>query len=593
MFFNIGRLASLSCLVASAYGVIVDENDEPIFGIARKGGWESPEYSLLFRKPLPIPPVKQPKMIIPNPVTGKDIWYYELEEKSFQKQIYPNLRPTTFVGYDGIAPGPTFQVPVGTETVVRIINSAQLETSVHLHGSPSRAPFDGWAEDLTFPGQYKDYYWPNFQSARLLWYHDHAVHITAVNANSGLAGAYILSDPKEDALGLPSGYGKYDIPLILTSRFYNADGSVKSPENEDREYPGDIIHVNGEPWPFMNVEPRKYRFRILNAAVSRSWNLYLADLNALNVRIPFQVIASDSGLLEKPVSTTDLYVGIAERWEIVVDFSRYAGKTIDIRQVAEANDVAVDDEYEHTDKTMRFIVSSTPVQDPSHVPDVLREVPFPPANSAVTRHFKFERSNGQWLIDGVGFAQVENRVLAKPAVGTVETWELENSSGGWSHPVHIHLVDFKVVKRTGGRGKVMPYEAAGLKDVVWLGRGETLTIEAHYIPWTGVYMWHCHNLIHEDKDMMAVFNVTALDGLGYDEVTDYSDPMDPRWRAVPVNRAEFTGRTGAFTEQSITDRILALAREQPYSQLDEALEAFEGNEKRDTSPIPRYRRYAA
>jgi hypothetical protein len=105
-------------------------------------------------------------------------------------------------------------------------------------------------------------------------------------------------------------------------------------------------------------------------------------------------------------------------------------------------------------------------------------------------------------------------------------------------------------------------------------------------------MWHCHNLIHEDKDMMAVFNSTALEGLGYDEVTDFSDPMDSRWRALPVNRADLTGRTGVFAEQSIRDRVLQLAREQPYSQLDEALEAFE-HQKRGPAPIPRYRRYAA
>lgn len=114
--------------------------------------------------------------MVTNPITGKEIWYYELEIKPFTKQIYPNLKPARLVGYDGIAPGPTFIVPVGTETVVRIINSATDETSVHLHGSPSRAPFDGWAEDLTFPGEYKDYYYPNYQSGRFLWYHDHAMH---------------------------------------------------------------------------------------------------------------------------------------------------------------------------------------------------------------------------------------------------------------------------------------------------------------------------------------------------------------------------------------------------------------------------------
>jgi bilirubin oxidase len=114
--------------------------------------------------------------IISNPTTGKDIWYYEVEIKPFTHQVYPNLKAANLVGYDGISPGPTFIIPRGTESIVRFINNARIENSVHLHGSYSRAPFDGWAEDITRPGEYKDYYYPNQQSARLLWYHDHAMH---------------------------------------------------------------------------------------------------------------------------------------------------------------------------------------------------------------------------------------------------------------------------------------------------------------------------------------------------------------------------------------------------------------------------------
>lgn len=99
------------------------------------------------------------------------------QESAFDQQVYPGLQPAHLVGYNGTSPGPTFLVPRGVETNVRFVNNAEKENSVHLHGSPSRAPFDGWAEDLTFPGEYKDYYYPNEQSARLLWYHDHAVHI--------------------------------------------------------------------------------------------------------------------------------------------------------------------------------------------------------------------------------------------------------------------------------------------------------------------------------------------------------------------------------------------------------------------------------
>jgi FtsP/CotA-like multicopper oxidase with cupredoxin domain len=109
-------------------------------------------------------------------VTNKEIWYYELDIKPYTQQIYPGKTAARLVGYNGTSPGPTIIVPRGTETVVRFVNHGDRESSIHLHGSPSRAPFDGWADDLIMPGQYKDYFYPNGQSARFLWYHDHAVH---------------------------------------------------------------------------------------------------------------------------------------------------------------------------------------------------------------------------------------------------------------------------------------------------------------------------------------------------------------------------------------------------------------------------------
>lgn len=124
---------------------------------------------------------------------------------------------------------------------------------------------------------------------------------TAENTYAGQAGLYIVTDPEEDALNLPSGYGVYDIPLVLNSKQYNADGTLSSLQGEIVSLWGDVIHVNDQPWPFLHVEPRKYRFRVLNAAVSRSFALYFVDTTNINSPIPFQIIASDSGLLERPV----------------------------------------------------------------------------------------------------------------------------------------------------------------------------------------------------------------------------------------------------------------------------------------------------
>jgi FtsP/CotA-like multicopper oxidase with cupredoxin domain len=175
---------------------------------------------------------------------------------------------------------------------------------------------------------------------------------------------------------------------------------------------------------------------------------------------------------------------MAERWEVVFDFTAYKGKTIELRNLEDVGGWGTDDDYENTDKVMRFVVSNSPLSEPDNsvVPPVLRDVPFPPTSNGVDHHFRFHRTNSEWRINGVGFADVENRMLANVPLGTVERWELENSSGGWTHPIHIHLVDFKVLSRTGSDRQVMPYEAEGLKDVVWLGKGETVTVEAHYAP---------------------------------------------------------------------------------------------------------------
>ncbi|KAF2006623.1 Cupredoxin [Amniculicola lignicola CBS 123094] len=546
--------------------------------------------------------------LIPS-ILGQDRFFSEIpqsetealaliEEDPFTQQVYPNKQPARLVGYDGISPGPTIVVPKGTETVVRFLNQGDRESSIHLHGSPSRAPFDGWAEDITNPDEYKDYYYPNYQSARFLWYHDHAMHFTAENAYFGQAGAYIIQDPAEDALGLPSGYGEFDIPLVLSSKFYNSDGTLQSSQGETDSLWGDVIHVNGQPWPYLNVQPRKYRFRFLNAAISRSFALYFARATALNTKLNFKVIASDAGLLTDPQQTNLLYASMAERYEIVFDFTSYAGQSIELRNVEKVNDVGTDEDYIGTNRIMKFVVSSTAVTDPSTVPATLRTVNFPPPSTGVDHHFRFHRTDSEWRINGIGFADVENRVLANVPRGTVEIWELENSSGGWTHPIHVHLVDFRVLSRSDGDRGVQNYESAGLKDVVWLAKGETVTVEAHYAPWNGVYMFHCHNLIHEDNDMMAAFNVTKLENFGYQEETDFGDPMDERWRAKPYLTQDFEDRTGPFTDLTIEEAVGTLAEQQPYSELGEvedALEAYYTGAKKGKrevrGPISRVRRF--
>lgn len=263
---------------------------------------------------------------------------------------------------------------------------------------------------------------------------------------------------------------------------------------------------------------------------------------------------------------------MAERWEVIFDFAQFSGKNVTLKN---GRDVQHDEDYAATDKVMQFVVGKDvkDTKNNGNLPPTLRNVPFPPMKSGVDRSFKFGRTNGQWTVNGVTFADVKNRILAKPQRGAIEVWELENSSGGWSHPVHIHLVDFQILSRTGGKRPVLAYEKEALKDVVLLGENEKVTVIARYAPYDGVYMFHCHNLIHEDHDMMAAFNVTSLSDWGYPETTKFIDPMEDKYRS----KAE---STDDFKESNIMDKMAKFELMEAYSdvsKLEDALESYRVN----------------
>ena len=207
---------------------------------------------------------------------------------------------------------------------------------------------------------------------------------------------------------------------------------------------------------------------------------------------------------------------MGERYEIVFDFSSFSGKNVTLRNT---QGVGQNIDYAATDKVMQFVVGNTVSSEDNNgdLPSTLRAVPFPPDNIEADKDFEFARVGDEWKINGVGFADVNARILTKPPRGAVEIWNLKNGAGGGVHPVHIHLIDFEILSRNGDNGSVLPYEAAGLKDVVYLGPGQyvapkkcfkeimliilrSVQVIARYAPWDGVYMFHCHNLVHEDHE---------------------------------------------------------------------------------------------
>ena len=212
----------------------------------------------------------------------------------------------------------------GEETVVRVLNQGSGPAAMHLHGSPTHSPWDGWASDLLQPGQFKDYYYPNTQAGPL-WYHDHVDHSTGPDVYYGQAGSYIIYDPAEDSLGLP--LGDYDVPLALSDKIYQSNGDLASPEASDLNFLGDILEVNNQPWPYFEVEPRKYRLRFFCMSLSRAFELQFVD-DETSQLIDVQVIASDAGLFEHPVTTNDIAISMGERYEVVIDFALFQGKNI-------------------------------------------------------------------------------------------------------------------------------------------------------------------------------------------------------------------------------------------------------------------------
>ena len=437
-----------------------------------------------FTVKLPIPPVLKP--VRSNATTD----YYEITMKKAQVNILPGLT-TQIWGYNGIAPGPTIKQRQGRQSIIRFINnSVDTPTSVHLHGMASLPQYDGYAEDLTPPGFYKDYVYPNKRAATL-WYHDHSIHNTARNVYMGLAGMYLVQDDFE--LGLPLPKGKYDVPLFIQDKqFTNTGKLVFNTQGEISQY-GDVILVNGAPWPRMEVSTCKYRFRVLNGSISRSYNLALS--NGDN----FIMIGTDAGLMSAPVKVKNFRLGMAERYEFIIDFSKYpVGSQVVLQNLGLPNNK----NYDGTNQIMRFdVVRREP--DNSSIPSRLRTIqPIPESSAVRTREFQYQRSNNLWVINGKAWNNT--RIDANPKLGDVEIWKLSNPSGRAFHPIHLHLIDCLMLDRNGK--PPFPYER-GLKDVFYVGENETVRVIGKFGANTGKYMSHCHNAVHEDHDMMNQFEV--------------------------------------------------------------------------------------
>jgi FtsP/CotA-like multicopper oxidase with cupredoxin domain len=514
------QFGGLSVLGAAAVGVPVGNAVRAkAAGTLAKG-----DMPARFTRPLPIPRPMGARGTVTR--GGRTMPLYEVVERATSARISPKW-DTTLLGYNGSVPGPLVVAERGQPLALRVRNKLpalhpvyghELRTSTHLHGSASLPQYDGYANDMTPVGYYKDYEYPNAQNARTLWYHDHQLHYTAQNVNSGLAAMYVLHDDMERAL-LPQ--GKYDVPLVVGDLILDSRGQLMHNDNSHSGLWGDIVTVNGAPWPYLEVEPRVYRFRILAGSVGRSWRWSLSN------GLPFHVVATDGGLMPKTQTVQSFRHGMAERYEVLVDFRQIpVGTRIDLNNLSNDNNI----DYDFTNKVMQFRVvpaaRDSPPASAYTIPTTLfdtNEVMTLKASDAVKRrYFRLHRKNGLWAINDETWDEVTasnfRHVQADPGLGDVEIWTIENKGGGWFHPTHIHLVDFQILSRNGR--PPLPHER-GPKDVVYVGENESVDLLMKFGPHRGRYMVHCHNVSHEDHDMMTQFSV----GLPKDWTWDDNDPV--------------------------------------------------------------------
>jgi spore coat protein A len=527
-----------------------------------------------------VDPLPNPLGNVLSPVGTLDgATFYQVEMTQFTQQLHSQIPATTVWGYNGTFPGPTFEVRRGERVKIDWINNLRdtsgnplphllpvdttvhgahpdvpaVRSVVHVHGAAVEAASDGFPEywysaDPSAPangmggpaGNHVIYTYDNQQPAATVWYHDHALGITRLNVYAGLAGFYLIRDDAEDALNLPS--GTYEMPMVIQDRTFQADGQLFYPRGPGdlidptlddplaglpAEFPsdasvvshffGDTNLVNGKVWPVMDVEPRKYRFRLLNGSNSRFYDLQLDALAAGT--LTFHQIGTEGGLLAAPTDRGQMSLAPAERADVIVDFSSLSvGDEVFLRNFAPdgpfegptAGHTPADPNT--TGQVMKFRLVAPTGPDTSSLPDTLASVPrIPESQATITRQLSLveemdEFGRPKMLLNG---AEWMDPVTELPVQGTTEIWEITNSTTD-SHPIHLHLVHFQVLDRISRvDGSVIPLQPheLGWKETVAINRRETVRVIAKFDDFDGLYAWHCHLLEHEDHEMMRRYEV--------------------------------------------------------------------------------------
>ncbi|MEX2604810.1 MAG: multicopper oxidase domain-containing protein [Gracilimonas sp.] len=452
-------------------------------------------------------PVKMGDFTNPLPIPGEiKTNEFDLIATPADIQIGKNLHLSGFQ-FNKSMPGPTIRQKKGDTVHIRFNNEIGQDSIIHWHGLIVPPDMDGHPKDVISSGTY-DYEYTLNQRAGTYWYHPHPHRITGSQVYKGLAGFYIIEDEEEEALNLPS--GEQEIPLVIQDRRVTDSGEIvynpSMPEQMMTGYLGDKILVNGVPTPFYEVGPGYYRIRVLNGSNARIYNL------AFENDVSFTVIGTDGGLLPKPIETTELLMAPGERADILVDFSEgFSGERTQLiskpfevpsgsGMMGIQNMMGGDFEQGTGFSLMEFRINKPGPDTSFTLPEQLSESAFPDVSEAsVIRpiELSMQMMEGH-TINGKLFEM--ERVDESVKQGDTEIWEFINNSNV-PHPMHIHAVQFKVLERSGDRG-LIPTET-GWKDTVLVMPGERVKVIMKFDAPKGLYVFHCHNLEHEDAGMMA------------------------------------------------------------------------------------------
>lgn len=541
-----------------------------------------------FRATLFVPPIKQPVPHLsppPDPRAHQRYEeyppkkFYEIHEQEFLWHYHPDPpydKGSWSWGWDGSTPGPTYHARYGEPVLVRIFNDLPPlgfanvtfglpSTTTHLHNAHTAAESDGFPTDFIDSGEFWDHHYANFpmghddkEKLTTLWYHDHRMDFTAANVYAGLDGFYCLFDDQDSndendkrpgAFRLPS--GKYDIPLILQDVLFDQQGQVIFNRLNTNGMLGDQYTVNRIIQPRFEVERRKYRFRILNGGPSRFYRIGLnASANGDKV-IPFIVITGDGNFLPEPLCTENIYLSVAQRVDVIVDFSGYQpGAQIFLQNWLEQTQGQGPSGrlLPRPDNMLRFdVVDKKPV-DNSRIPDKLRDLP-PVDYKEVSRRrlWQFDYRGGQWTINGRTASPDMCRIDAEIQEGTAEIWTIRNEGKNWSHPIHSHFTEFLLLEVNGEKIKlaeiqtsvqgeprrtelvpltalsarvqsvagefrctgkpVLNFMGGNRRDVATLLPNDELVVFMRWKDFHGRYVMHCHNVVHEDHAMMIRWDI--------------------------------------------------------------------------------------